>query len=307
MPTTFPTIASGWRAAVNWKPETIYGVAPTGVPYNWVGDVQEFHGVIDKNPILVYRMDGSTDFPAYILKGQRNVDFTVTYFPQDINLLTDVINNIGTASAVSHSFIIKDYDTGALWTVTGAMPNTVTISGKTGQAMSVEVAYWCQNILLGNPAGVSYASDPGNVPFFFSQESVQIPSGVPQPQTLTFTGSITNNLQRVPQFGTDVIRSIPTLLRKAEGSLTATFAQLSDYPNESNIPYTTAYTDTETDPSGLTGQIIRLLLGTNASGPTSFYLDYTSAKLPKIDLDTRITDLVALELPWTAQGASVHT
>jgi hypothetical protein len=199
----------------------------------------------------------------------------------------------------------------------------VRISGKTGGALEVEVTYWCQNIIWGSgdtglPLGVTFPTDPGiadptNVPFYFSQESVQIPTATPQVQALTFTGTITNNLQRVPQFNTDVIRSIPTLTRKADGTITATFATMSDVPNESNVPYaytavrTTPYVDTETAPSGLAQQAITLKLGYKSSTATTYYLTYTGAVLPKIDLTLPIADLVAVELPWTATGATVHT
>jgi hypothetical protein len=213
-------------------------------------------------------MDGSTSFPAYLLKGQRNVEFTITYWPQNIGggtsgdhtqgILWDMINAIGTpaggslsppVTGISHAFIIKDFDTGAVYTVTGAIANTVTISGKTNAALEVRVDYWCQNIMRVLPAYVTFPSDPGNVPFYFSQESVifnQQSSPTVAPQTLTFTGTITNNLSRVPQFGTDVIRSMPTLTRKADGDMTATFATLSDVTYEGYVPNLQSTTTTGT-------------------------------------------------------------
>lgn len=314
---------------MGWYPEATYGTAVPSVQYHWVGAVQSMKATIDKQPILVYRMDGSTDFPAYLLKGVRNVDFSITYWPQDIALLLDDINNIG-LSTVSHTFIIEDFDTTNTYTITGAVANTVTITGKTANALEVTITYWCQNIIWGTgvaglPVGVTFSADPLNTPFFFSQESVQIPSGTPQVQALTFTGTITNNLYRVPQFGTDVIRSVPTLTRKAEGTLTATFASINDVPNERNVPYeytavrTTPYLDPEQlltppTPSGLSQQTIRLILGLQGAGAnypptpavgTVFYLDYAGAVLPKIDLTVPISDLVAVELPWTATNATV--
>lgn len=362
-------IAAGWRGAVGWLPELVYGVAPNSQQYNWVGAVQNVKGTIDKQPIFVYRMDGSTDFPAYLLEGQRNVDLVITYWPQDIALLLDDINNLG-LDTTSHSFIVRNFDTGATYTITGCVANQVQVTGKTGQALEIQVTYWCQNIMSGLPTGSFFSVDPGNVPFFFAQESVQVPSGTPQPETLTFTGTITNNLSRVPQFGTDVIRSIPTLTRKADGTLTATFSNLFDFPNEGNIPNiqgtttgatATLLTDTtafftdsaligglltymtgpaagqrqiitantfdtistaafspapsasgdvyvvnvETAPSGLSQQEISLLLGVN--GATSYYLNYTGAVIPKIDLTNPIADLTALSLDWTATGANVGT
>jgi hypothetical protein len=348
--TKFPLVAAGWRAAVGFAQEQVYGLAPFGtgtgtatVVYTWVGAVQEMKGTVDKNPIFVYRMDGSTSYPAYILKGQRNVEFTITYWPQNIGggtatgsdsttgILWDMINAVnGTSGAslsppvtgISHAFIIKDFDTGAVWTVTGAIANTVTVSGKTGAALEVKVDYWCQNIMQTLPAYVSFPTDPGNVPFFFSQEAVQIPTGTVQPQALTFTGTITNNLFRVPQFGTDVIRSIPTLTRKAEGDMTATFASMTDSTLEGNIPptaeanagtspYTTTYTDPDNTLSGLAYQTIRIILGKeglpSATSGTFCYMDWTGAVLPKIDLTVPIADRVALDLPWTATGCTVHT
>lgn len=316
--TTFPTVASGWRGAVGWYDEATYGVAPTSQQYKWVGAAQDLKGTVDKQPIFVYRMDGSTNFPAYLLKGQRKVDFVITYWPQDINLLIDDINNIGTATN-SHSFIIQDYDTGATYTVTGCVASQVRVSGKTANALEIQITYQCQNILEGLPTGATFHSDPGNVPFFFSQESVQVPAGSPQPQSLTFTGTITNNLKQVPQFGTDVIRSIATLVRTADGELTATFATLSDYPNETNIfpsatvgasntpPYSnpTGVDPSESAASGLSQQEISLLIGTN--GATSYYLNFTGAVIPKVDLTTPISDIVAVTLDWTATGANVGT
>jgi hypothetical protein len=328
--TTFPLVAAGWRAAVGWYAETQYGLAPTGVNYNWVGACQELHATIDKTPILVYRMDGATDFPAYILRGQRNVELVITYFPQDIALLTDTINNVGTTNAVSHSFIIHNYDTNTSYTITGCIASTVTVNGSVGDPLSVTVDYWGQNIMLGLPSGITtsnFPTDPGiadptNIPFFFTQESVQIPSLTVKPQTLTFTGTITNNLQRVYQFGQDYVRTVPTLLRKAEGSLTATFDSFTTGTYDEGFQYLanilptaqssgsnneTTYTDPETAPSGLSQQVISLLLGLKSSGPTSYFLNYTGAVLPKIDLDTKITDLVALALEWTGTGAAVAT
>ena len=339
MATVFPLIAAGWRAAAGWAEEGQYGFAPATIPYTWVGAIQEIHATIDKQPILVYRMDGMTDFPAYLLEGQRNVELVITYFPQDITLLTDVINNVGTSSAVSHSFVIYNYDTQMAYTITGCIAATVTVNGQAGESLSVVIDYWCQNIMLGFPGGVTTLAgwegnggalpvdpgiaDPTNIPFFFRQEDLEIPTGTPKPQTLTFTGTITNNLQRVYQFGKDYVRTIPTLLRKAEGSLTATFDSFTTgtydegYQYAANILPTaqsvgsnneTTYTDPEAaTPSGLSQQNISLLLGLKSSGPTSYYLNYTGAVLPKIDLDTKITDLVALSLEWTATGAAVGT
>lgn len=330
MPTTFPLMAAGWRAAIGWLPEAQYGFAPTGGNYNWVGAVQEIKATIDKQPLLVYRMDGQTDFPAYILEGQRNVELVITYWPQDISMLLDDINNIGTAT-VSHSFIIYNYDTQTSYTVTGCIANTVTVNGKTGEALEVKVDYWCQNIMLGFPSGVTFSNLPtdiGVVPFYFSEESVQIPSGTPKPQSLTFTGTITNNLQRVYQFGKDYVRTIPTLTRKAEGSLTATFDAFNTGTFDegfrflSNILPTaqslgsnneTSYTDIETAASGLSQQEISLLLGANYPSnintniPTLYYLNFTGAVLPKIDLDTPIADKVALAINWTATGGNIGT
>lgn len=342
--TSFPLVAAGWRAAVGWLAEVDYGMAPAGIisapqAYNWVGAVQSMRGTVDKQPIFVYRMDGSTSFPAYILKGQRNVDFSITYWPQNIGggasgdntqgILWDMINAIGTpagsslsppVTGISHAFIIKDFDTGAVWTVTGAIANTVTISGKTNAALEVKVDYWCQNIIRALPAYVTFPSDPGNVPFYFSQESVifnQQSSPTIAPQALTFTGTITNNLSRVPQFGTDVIRSLPQLTRKADGDMTATFATLSDVTYEGNVPATaetyippTTYTDPDTTLSGLAMQTIRIILGKegapSATSPTyTAAIDYTGAVLPKIDLTLPIADRVAVDLSWTATGAAV--
>ena len=357
--TTFPLIAAGWRAAVGWRPETDYGYAPfntSGSPlaYNWVGAVQSMRATVDKQPIFVYRMDGSTSFPAYLLKGQRNVDFSITYWPQNIGgpatvqtypipqgdgtsgILWDMINAIGTpaggslvlpTTGISHAFIIKDFDTGAMYTITGAIANTVTISGKIGAALEVTVNYWCQNIVNGIPNNgaspplplVSFPTDSGNVPFYFSQEAVNFNTSVVAPQALTFTATITNNLSRVPMFGTDVIRSIPTLTRKADGDITATFALLSDVNYESKVPPTatystppdtTTYTDIDTTLSGLAQQTIRVILGTkgapSATSGTKCYIDFIGAVLPKIDLTVPIADRVAVDLPWTATQAFVH-
>lgn len=307
----FPTVASGWRAKVGYAAEVDYGFAPTSTTYGWVGAVQELHGIIDKQPVLVYRMDGATSLPAYLIKGQRNVEFIITYIPQDISLLTDVITNIAASPPTSHSFVIQDTDTSAVYTVTGALANTVTIQGRTGQPLMVTVDYWCQNILSVLPSSTLFHADTAVVPYYFATESVSF-TGTAQPQALTFTATITNNLKRVYQFGQDYVRTIPTLTRKAEGNITATFVNFSDVTNETKVLASaqadtspTTYTDPDTPAttaSGLSQQSIAILLTGVGVNHT---LTFTGAVLPKIDLDTKIDDIVALSLDWTATGLTL--
>ena len=85
----------------------------------------------------------------------------------------------------------------------------------------------------------------------------------------------------------------------------------------SNIPPTaqatgsnseTTYTDPEEAASGLSQQCLSLRLGINYVGnlrngtATAFWLNFPGAVLPTIDLDTKITDLVALQLTWESTG-----
>ena len=196
MSTTFPLIAAGWRAGICWAEEAQYGLASvTAEDYTWVGAVQEVHATIDKQQIEVFRMNGVTDFPAYLLEGQRNVEIVVTYWPQDTLLLLQGIDNIG-LNTNSLTFVVYNYDTATYYVLTGCIPKTVTITGNVGEAMEVQIDYMCQNLMVPASPPIVYGdfpTDTGVVPFYFVENGVQVPAGTQKPQVLTFTATITTN------------------------------------------------------------------------------------------------------------------
>lgn len=331
MSTVFPLVAAGWRTGTCWAIETQYGLASTtAVDYTWVGAVQEIHATIDKQQLEVFRMNGTTDFPAYLLEGQRNVGLVVTYWPQDTQLLLQGIDQVG-ISTNSLTFEVYNYDTATYYVLTGCIPKTVQVTGNTGEALEIQVTYSCQNLMVPASPPIVYTdfpTDTGVTPFYFVENSVQVPAGTPKPQVLSFTATITTNIQQVYQFGLDYVRTIPTLTRTATGTLTATFDAFDTgtydegFANLANIPPTaqaagsnseTTYTDPENAASGLSQQCLSIRLGIAYVGnlrngsPTVYWLNFPGAVLPTIDLDTKITDLVALQLTWESTGVANST
>jgi hypothetical protein len=306
----FPLIASGYRALLNYKVETSYGTAPTSTAYNWYGAVQSWTATEDKKAFLVYRSDGSiaSRYPSYILQGTREIDVEVKYYPQDINVLTDMINNVtgdATTSPKSHTLLFKHFDiqqqgSGTIgeYYATGAVADRITIAGRTGMPLEVTINYMCQDFFESLPSGATFTSvDPGTVPFFFKNESLSVGGGV-LARTLEFNETITNNVKRVAQFGQYFIRAEPVQIARAQGTFRVTFQSTDGAMNIDDL----AFVLSDSDSTGLTPKTIILKLGDVGGLRT---LTHTTAKIHTAQVPNTISDYTALQFTYDAQDATV--
>jgi hypothetical protein len=238
-------IATGYTAQVAYNEETTYGTAPTS-GYKWPGQVTEVTGTLNQNPIVIWRLDGLSRYPQYVLQGPREISVDMTFIPQDVVILQDMIQTSALTTAnqtqypvASHSVILNYINVNQGFTFAGLRANQVKIDGKAGDALKVTVNYWGQNVTSGIPIlPTAYPTDPANTPFYFSNESVTL-NGVLAPRVLDFSVTVSNNLERVYQFGQPFIRVLPPKEGNVTGSMTVTFENLNDWSavyNMSNYP-----------------------------------------------------------------------
>lgn len=281
-------IATGYRSKVAYQNETIssgiYGQIPINTTYKWIGAATEVVAHLDQQPIIIYRLDGISRFPSYILQGARQVDLDVTFFPQDITLLNDVINF---PQSNSHTFGISYTDINQGVTVNGAVANTIRFEGRTGQALATTVSYYAQNISNSSPTGITYPTDPGNNPFYFTGESVSF-AGTTMTRVLQFDATVTNNLQRVYQFGQAYVRAIPRLNARIEGTLQVTFADMSDFNNVINM----------------SGSTMVINLGVDGTSTTRS-LTVSTATFTTTDIPSKPEDLIAITMDFVGEGVTI--
>jgi hypothetical protein len=304
----FPLVSTGYRNLLNYLPETNgvhgstgYGSPQTNTQYSWYGAVQGWTVTEDKKAVLVYRSDGSvaSRYPSYILQGAREISASIVYYPQDSNVLIDMINNVVTTS---HTLIFKHFDittqgsgTVGLYYVKGAVANTVTIRGVIGQPLEVTIDYYAQDFFEGLPTGATFTTtDPGAIPYYFKNESLSIDGSALQ-RTLEFTSTITNNATRISQFGQYYIRTLPVLTARAQGDFKATFQSTDGTLNVDDLNLVLS----DTDPTGLTPHSISLAL---SIGHT---LSHSIAKLHTVNVPNKISDYIALPFNWDAQDVTV--
>jgi hypothetical protein len=306
----FPLIAKGYALASQFAIETSYGTPPTyvgiGNPYKWIGSVQTTTVTEDKKPILVYRSDGTvaSRFPKYILQGAREIDVNITYIPQDINALLSAIGTWSSTLPNSHTLVFAAQDitqqglgTEGYYYAVGCVANQVTINAKIGQPLSVSIDYYCQDFFEGLPGGLTYSTfqgDTGVVPFFFKNESLAI-AGNTLARTLDFQETITNNVERVYQFGQYYLRTAPALLARVQGTFHDTF-QSTDGSMDIDDPY---WVTDDSNATGITPYTLVLTLG---PGHT---ISHTTAKFQYVSIPTDITDYIALEFHWDAQDITI--
>lgn len=309
---SFPIVATGYRSAAQIAVESLYGTPPTyaavGNPYKWMGAIQQITVTEDKKPVLVYRSDGtiSSRYPKYILQGAREIDCSITYWPQDVNALASAIGTNTSTLPSSHTIAFAAVDitgqgtgTEGLYYVKGAVANQITVQARTGQPLSVTIDYYCQDFVENAlPGGLSYAHFQGDTnvtPFYFKQESFSV-DGNPLIRTLDFQETINNNVARIYQFGQYYLRAAPPLLARVQGTYHGTFQSI----NESgvNLDDLSWVTD-DSDTTGITPHAISLLLGTGHS------MSHVTGKFHYVQIPTRITDYIALELHYDAQDITI--
>jgi hypothetical protein len=286
---SFSPVPAGLRAQFGYAKESTYGTSPSGTSgspfaYSWIGAIQNLEIMLDQQQQLVWRIDGSTRLPQYIIQGARQVESTWTWYPQSVSILTDMITN---ANSTSYSLIAQNTDTGNTYTARGLVANTITVDLNVGQPVKVTMDLWGQDVTAGLPSYVSFPSDPGVVPFYFTQNSVSVDNAT-RLRTLSLSFKWTNNLKRVYQFGQPYIRTLPTLHAQANGTMNVTFDDMSDFNN------IYAFQNTHT---------LSILVGND--GINNHYINLSGVAFEKIDIPTTYSDIVTMNIPFDGISVSV--
>jgi Phage tail tube protein len=327
-------LATGYSADINYAVEgnnagknslgasgTGYGFASNTITdYKWPGLVSTLTGTLDQKPIIIYRLDGQSRYPQYVLQGGREVELVVEYIPQDNNVLDDMINNVVTTShtwvlAYKNSSATFGTSTYPCFTFFGCRANQIDIKAAAGDKFVATVTYWCQDVTQGLPSCFSslstFASDTGKVPYFFSNESISLNS-VPVTRALTLSMTVAHSLVRVYQFGQPMIRAVPATEGSVTGTMNVTFSTADDFNHVLGV---------ETSPSGTLPANASAGAGQSVSasgpawslinqGPFVMVVDTVQGKnftitnlvFQKIPLPAKPEDLVLVDLDFTAYG-----
>jgi len=196
----------------------------------WIGQVQE-HALEENENLLISRYLGNANRSyGKIDAGPQDVNGTLTYYPQDMNLMAHALgsvyqtvatnttkneawavnNNVWqnpfcsgttkqTESTLPYSFTIEDSKTSAgtgknfIRTVKGACINTATLTLTQGEKASCEVAYNAQHSIFssGNTTSVTAYT---NRPYLWSDASLTM-VGSPISNAKEVSLEINNNLE----------------------------------------------------------------------------------------------------------------
>jgi hypothetical protein len=272
-------LATGWQSQIAYANESTYAVPPTSSTYSWPGVVDTVTATLDQQTIVLYRLDGTTRFPAYLLQGAQQMTVEVGYYPQDVTLLTALVNN---AISTSLTWALNYTNVGVPVTIVGSRSNTVAIQGTTGQAIKVTANMFAQTMSQSLPTGVTFPSDPGTTPFYFANTTVQL-NGVTIPRVLNFRFTISNNPERVYQFGQPYVRVLPMKNATVEGTLNVTIQDASDINNVITFGFNT-----------LAFQL-----------PNAHSVTISNVKFDNLPLPARPTDLIAYDLRFKGEGVTV--
>jgi hypothetical protein len=154
------TPSGGWLVTNGpaYVEEATYNVFPTNPEsINWIGIVDNFDPKADLPPIAVRGL-GSEDV-QHLIKGIENYDLTIDYALQNTDFLKYAINAQGAGAgsidkSLSLALGIKLGASTYYYKFSGGRPNSVTITGKPGEAHKVSVQ------MLMASMGIPTTTDP---------------------------------------------------------------------------------------------------------------------------------------------------
>ena len=290
-------IATGFQAQFGYAEEATYGVAVASAL--WIGQVQTLTETLNQNAIDIWRMDGTARFPQYILQGKRAPSLSLVYFPQDIGLLSGLVNSSGSPNAVSNSYDLYVYnnDTSTGLSYVGLKADKVSLAATLGEALKATVSLQGSNssgMLPSGLTGAGFGSDPGGLygatsgytPFYFISASFASTafSGY---RILDFSVDVANTLIRVYEFGQAFVRAIPTATGEVTGQMKVTFEDLTDYNNVMSLT-----------PADLTFN-----LGSTNGTPHSMTIN--QIEFVQYDRETTAKDIVSMTLNFHGKGVSL--
>lgn len=200
--------------------------ANTSGALQWIGMVQS-NDIGEENNIQQIRYQGGGDRDVDFFQAtMKDIDGTVTYFPQDWKFLAFALGSnvdAGSPSPYTHTISAIDSDVGNAFTsgtlnpfisfgiedskkapgtgnnlirtVKGAMVNSMSVSASQGDIINVDVEYMAKevNFSSGAPSAITAATTR---PFLFQDAQLHIPSGTTYTQITDFTFTVNNNLNR---------------------------------------------------------------------------------------------------------------
>jgi hypothetical protein len=282
-------IGAGFRTRLGWLPEASFNTVPTSATANWFGQVQQIQETLNQNIVEVYRLDGETRYPAYLLQGQRAPSLSIEYYPQDISFLSSLLSGTYATPSTSYDVFVDNVDTATGLTWSGLKMASIAIKATMGDPIDVTVSMQGANSSGVVPANISYATDYASTPpMYFASAAVWFGSTLVS-RVIDFTMTINATVQSVYQYNTPVLQDIVTTTGQALGTMQITWENTNDY--------NTALTLAQTEP-------VTLVLGPDNTS-TIRQLQLTNVVFGQYQRPITAKDFVAMNMNYEATNVTV--
>jgi hypothetical protein len=275
-------IEKGYRTKLHWINEATEGTVPSGgTPPPTYKTMYAFVDLRISRPEQIQPTIDGRDY-SFIEHGFKTYEIPVTYFPTDIELLTEAITNISTSSQTLW-FEYPSLSTPAV--LSGCKANRVRLSANAGELVQAVIDFF----------GIKYSSTaptanrnalPTAAPFHAKDSVVKI-DGTSAPEFRAWSVEINNNLERVPALNSTEYRVARERHRDITGELTATF--------ESTAHLTKLLNSTSFD----------LAIDIGKEGSTTRTLTISGCKWMEHPIPSRKTDLILLRLRFRGKTVTL--
>jgi hypothetical protein len=275
-------IEKGYRTKLHWINETTEGSAPSGgSPTPTYKTMYAFVDFRISRPELIQPTIDARDY-SFIEVGHKTYEIPVTYFPTDIELLTETITNVETKTQTLW-FEYPSLNTTAV--VSGCKANRVRLSTNAGELVQAGIDFFGVKYTSTAPTANRNAL-PTAAPFHSRDSAVRI-DGTTAPEFRGWSVEINNNLEHVPSLGTTEYRAVRERHRDITGELTGTF--------ESTAHLTKLLNNTE----------FSLAIDIGKEGSTTRTLTITGCKWLEHPIPSRKTDLILLRLRFRGKTVTL--
>jgi hypothetical protein len=306
------TIVGGYQGRLTFSMESVYGLVPSGVQYNWIGLIADAEPDINVGNINIRKI-GIRDLAA-IVKGRREAQVKFTYYMQPGGgtvtagssfLKANNILGVSTGTwpnssdtGMTGSFTAELFyqrqspNTNLLFYVPGCKIEETQIDQRVGEPTKITITSYGQQLYTGSvQSGSSYQADPATNPFMWYDGTVQY---TPNGGTTRVINNVTETRTRIRQQlervynvqnNTVTIRVLQERGRDIEGDMTVNFETFDEA--------TELLSDTDFR--------LDFAWGTSQGVTGSFY----NCKWMNTSWPTKPTDLLTYKLPFTARSGSI--
>ncbi len=275
------TMERGYRTKLHWINETTEGTPPSGgTPPPTYKTLYAFVDLRISRPEQIQPTIGDRDY-SFIGLGYKTYEMSITYFPTDIDLLSESITNVTTT-------------TQTYWFEYPSLSQNIVLSGaKTNRIrLSTEGGELVQAVLDVFPVKLSQTAPTANrnplptaAPYHAKDSAVKI-NGTAAPEFRAWSVEINNNLERISSLGNTEYRAVREKHRDITGELTATFENMAQFTRlMDNTEFTLA-----------------IDVGRDSAVRT---LTITGCKWLEFPTPARKTDLILLRLPFRGRTATL--